>query len=114
MFEVVVDLEISDEVVEWLSSLTDEDRERAILYLGHLSRLGHTARPPLSRALGDGLFELRFTLAGTARRITYRFAPGSRAVILTTFRKQRQNERVEITRARAASAAWAKQHLEEN
>jgi ribosome-binding protein aMBF1 (putative translation factor) len=33
---------------------------------------------PLSRSLGDGLFELRFTLGPTARRITYRFTTDGR------------------------------------
>jgi hypothetical protein len=39
---------------------------------------------PLSRSLGDGLFELRFALASTARRITYRFTNDGRIVLLTT------------------------------
>jgi putative component of toxin-antitoxin plasmid stabilization module len=55
---------------------------------------------PLSRSLGDGLFELRFALGPTARRITYRFTRDGRIVLLTTFRKQRNNERAEIARAR--------------
>lgn len=62
-----------------------------------------TARMPLSRSLGDGLFELRFTLGPTARRITYRFTKDGRIVLLTTFRKQRNNERAEIARARRAA-----------
>lgn len=58
------------------------------------------ARMPLSQSLGDGLFELRFSLGPTARRITYRFTEDRRIVLLTTFRKQRNNERAEIERAR--------------
>ena len=63
---------------------------------------------PLSRNLGDGLFELRFTLGPTARRITCRFSKDGRAILLTTFRKQRNNERAEIARARKAAAECAK------
>ena len=55
---------------------------------------------PLSRSLGDGLFELRFSLGSTARRITYRFTDDGRIVLLTTFRKQRDNEWAEVARAR--------------
>jgi putative component of toxin-antitoxin plasmid stabilization module len=55
---------------------------------------------PFSRALGDGLFELRLSLGPTARRITYRFTTDNRIILLTTFRKQRNNERAEIARAR--------------
>ncbi len=57
---------------------------------------------PASRALGDGLFELRFDLVRTAWRITYYFAADQRIVLLTVFRKQRQNERHEVQRARQA------------
>ena len=52
-----------------------------------------TARMPFSKSLGDGLFEMRFTLGQTARRITYRFTKDGRIVLLTTFRKQRLNQR---------------------
>jgi putative component of toxin-antitoxin plasmid stabilization module len=65
---------------------------------------------PLSRSLGDGLFELRFTLGPTARRITYRFTADDRIILLTTFRKQRNNERTEITRAREAADDCAKRY----
>ncbi|MGB4778779.1 MAG: type II toxin-antitoxin system RelE/ParE family toxin [Microbacterium sp.] len=59
---------------------------------------------PHSRPLGDGLRELRFTCEGVARRITYVLDPERQAVTLTTFRKQRNNERGEILRARRAQA----------
>jgi hypothetical protein len=65
---------------------------------------------PLSRSLGDGLFELRFTLGPTARRIIYRFTRDGSAILLSTFRKQRDNERREIDRARAAAAECAKRY----
>ena len=65
---------------------------------------------PISRSLGDGLFELRFTLGPTARRITYRFAKDGRMILLTTFRKQRNNERHEIERARKAAVECATQY----
>ncbi len=42
---------------------------------------------------------------GVARRVTYTLDPERKAVTLTTFRKQRQNERAEILRARRAKAA---------
>ena len=59
-------------------------------------------RVPASRSLGDGLFELRFDLTHVAWRITYFFASDRRIVLLTVFRKQRQNERHEVQRARLA------------
>ena len=55
-----------------------------------------------SRSLGDGLIELRFNLGSNAQRITFFFPGDRRAVLLTTFHKQRQNERAEVARARLA------------
>ncbi len=54
---------------------------------------------PHSRGLGDGLRELRFTCEGLVRRVTYYFDLGRKAILLTTFRKQRDNERREVERA---------------
>ena len=59
---------------------------------------------PASRALGDGLFELRFDIVRVSWRITYFFAGSQQIVLLTVFRKQRQNERQEVQRARQAMA----------
>ena len=60
---------------------------------------------PHARPLSGGLFELRFTCEGTARRVTYYIDPPRRVITLTTFRKQRQNERRELARARPAMRA---------
>jgi putative component of toxin-antitoxin plasmid stabilization module len=106
----VVDLELHDEVVEWMDSLDEAAWDRALVVIDRLVALGSAARMPLSRSLGDGLFELRFTLGPTARRITYRFTKDGRIVLLTTFRKQRNNERNEITRARKAAEDCAKRY----
>ena len=99
----VADVELHDEVVEWMDSLDDDEWDRTVVVIDRLAVLGSSARMPLSRSLGDGLFELRFTLGPTARRITYRFTNDGRIVLLTTFRKQRNNERTEIARARKAA-----------
>ena len=81
-----------------------------MVVIDRIAALGSSARMPLSRSLGDGLFELRFTLGPTARRITYRFTKDGRLILLTTFRKQRNNERTEITRARKAAEACARKY----
>lgn len=103
----VMDVELHDEVDQWLEDLSDSEWIRASIVIDRLAGLGHTARMPFSRALGDGLFEVRFTLGRTARRITYRFTQDQRIVLLTTFRKTKQNEAGEVTRARAAAAKCA-------
>lgn len=99
----MADVELHDEIVEWMDSLDDDGWGRTVVVIDRLVALASTARMPLSRSLGDGLSELRFTLDLTARRITYRFTKDGRIVLLTTFRKQRNNERTEIARARRAA-----------
>ena len=104
----MVELEAHDEVVEWFDSLSQDEWERVAIIVDRLIGLGSQARMPLSRSLGDGLFELRFKLGPTARRITYRFTRDGRIILLTTFRKQRNNERAEVARARKVAEDCAK------
>jgi hypothetical protein len=98
----MAEVELHDEVAVWMDGLDDAQWTRVVVVIDRLAVLGPQARMPMSKALGEGLFELRFTLDGTARRITYRFTSDGRIVLLTTFRKQRNNERTEIARARRA------------
>ena len=103
----MLEVELHDEVVGWLDTLTGSEWERVGVIVDRLAELGARARMPLSRSLGDGLFELRFTLGPTSRRITYS-SPGTvGSSLLTTFRKQRNNERNEIDRARRVAAECA-------
>jgi phage-related protein len=106
----VLEVEAHEEVTQWLIRLDDDEWDRAVVVVDRLAELGPAARMPMSRALGDGLYELRFTLGRTARRITYRFTRDGRIVLLTTFRKQRQNERAEIVRARRVAAECARRY----
>ncbi len=99
----MAEIELHDEITAWLDTLTQDEWDRVVVLVDRLAELGSTARMPFSRSLGDGLFELRFTLGPTARRITYRFTEDGRIILLTTFRKQRNNERTEVARARRAA-----------
>jgi phage-related protein len=101
---------LHEEVVDCLFSLSDDDWDRSVVVIERLATLGHLARMPMSKSLGDGLFELRFTLGPTARRITFRFTLDGRIILLTTFRKQRNNERNEIARARNVAAECARRY----
>jgi len=106
----VTEIELLDEIVVWLDTLSEVEYQRVVVLLDRLAVLGSNARMPLSRSLGNGLFELRFTLGNTARRITFRFTQDGRIVLLTTFRKQRQSESAEVRRARKVAAADAGIH----
>jgi hypothetical protein len=98
-------VEISPEIEGWYASLKDGDKAAADVAMGRLRDRGPLLRMPHARPLGEGMHELRFTCEGTARRITYYFDPERLVITLTTFRKQRQNERREIARARRAMTA---------
>lgn len=106
----MAEIELHDEITAWLDTLAQDEWERIVVLVDRLAELGSTARMPFSRSLGDGLCELRFTLGPTARRITYRFTKDGRIILLTTFRKQRTNERNEIARARRAAAECATEY----
>lgn len=103
----MAEIELHDEIEVWLDELGWEDWERVAVIIDRLAVLGSTARMPLSRSLGDGVFELRFAIGRTARRITYRFTKDGQIILLTTFRKQRDNERHEVARAKRASEECA-------
>lgn len=105
-----MELELLDEVVDWLDTLSQQEHDRVVVLVDRLIELGPLARMPFSRGLGQGLFELRFALGSTARRITYRFTSDGRIVLLTTFQKQRNNERREVSRARGVAADDARAH----
>jgi len=95
-------VELSREVADWYRGLRGVDLAKVDAVFEGVAQFGNTIRMPLSRSLGEGLYELRFGCEGVDRRITYTFELDRRVVTLTTFRKQRQNERAEILRARRA------------
>jgi hypothetical protein len=98
----VWEIELSDEVEQWYVRLRVRDRAFADRALDRLAAVGPALAMPHSRMLGGGLRELRFTCEGVARRVTYYIDVERKVITLTTFRKQRDNERREIERAHKA------------
>ena len=91
---------LSDEVAQWYASLSPTGTKVTDRILARLESEGHLLRMPHSKPLAEGIYELRFTCERTARRITYVLDSERQAITLTTFRKQRNNERREVLRAR--------------
>lgn len=92
-------IEAEDEVDTWLMKLSARD---AAVHASTCNCSPNTAAPWPCRtraASGTAYVELRFHLRDEQRRITFWIAPDRRIVLLTTFRKQRQNERREVERA---------------
>ena len=105
-------IEIEPEVATWLDNLAPPHFDEAAEAIDRLRASGNHLRMPLSRPLGDGLFELWFSCAGVARRVTYWYADWQPrlVILLTTFRKQRDVERREIDPARAALERCRRSH----
>ena len=98
-------MEISPEVETWYASLKSKDKAMADRAFDRLAEHGPALRMPHARPLGGGLHEPRFNCEGTARRVTYYLDVQRKIITLTTFRKQRQNERREVARAQQAMRA---------
>jgi putative component of toxin-antitoxin plasmid stabilization module len=71
------------------------------------SGIGSGCRTAVRSAKG---FELRFDMGRSAWRITYWYRPDAVIVMLTVFRKQRNNERAEVVRSRKAFDDCRKLH----
>jgi hypothetical protein len=102
IFGVMWSVELKPEVEQWIDNRTTKEFAAVLPHIERLADRGSQLRMPASRSLGGGLLELRLDLQRVAWRITYYFAAERRIVLLTVFRKQRQNERVEVPRARRA------------
>ncbi len=76
-------------VREFLDGLKDSDRDDFAAVLAGLERLRRREyhRPPLSKALGDDLFELRH-VGRLNTRILYFFTKGRQIILLHGFRKK--------------------------
>lgn len=96
---------MSDEVASWAAGLDPSSAAVLDGVIERLAVLGNQLRMPHSRSLGGGLYELRFTMGRLNQRVTYVFEPERQVVTLTTFHKQRDNERRQVLRARRAQVA---------
>ncbi len=69
----------SSHFAEFVASLIDpKDIRDAAVLVDVLKSRGNLVREPVSKSLGDGLFELR----GTTVRLYFVFKPGRRSVLL--------------------------------
>lgn len=93
---------LSAEVARWYAGLSVRELAQADQALDRLTTDGIALGMPHNRYLSEKLWELRFRCGPVNQRITYTADPDRRLVTLTTFRKQRNNERGEVTRARNA------------
>ena len=73
----------------FVEQLADDVRAEVAALLVVLRERGNTLRPPHSKALGEGLFELRSVKHGV--RVFYVFLPDRQIVLLDGFVKKRDD-----------------------
>ena len=96
-------VEVEPEVEQWIESLSVREFARVVAARERVAEDGSRLRfPHLACARRTGSSSFESTSARVAWRVTFYFADDRRIVLLTTFRKQRQNERAEARRARRA------------
>jgi hypothetical protein len=99
-------IELEPEVRTWLETLPPPDYRAVERFADRLAADGPVLPFPLSSHLGDGVRELRIG----AFRVTYWFAPGRRAVLLTVFRKTKMREADQVMRAQRARKLCEAEH----
>ena len=77
-------------VEQFLSSLDIKMRAKAFYSLEILEEFGNQLREPHSKAVGDGLFELRIKFSSDTSRIFYFFVVDNKIVLTNGFVKKTQ------------------------
>ena len=77
-------------VEEFLDSLPVKMRVKALDSLDLLEEYGNQLRMPYSKALSDGIFELRIRFSGDISRIFYFFCIGNKIIVTNGFIKKTQ------------------------
>lgn len=75
-------------VREYLDSLDCKMRSKTLRTLMLLKERGHLLREPESKALCDGIFELRTVMGDNTGRVLFFFYTGDRAVLTHGFKKK--------------------------
>lgn len=96
------------------SSLNPKMRNKAVRSLELLEEFGNTLREPNSKALGDGLFELRIKFSSDITRIFYFFYVENKIVLTNGFvKKTPRTPPAELELARKYKADYERRHSHE-
>lgn len=88
-------------VEDFLDSLEEKMQAKAFATLDILSDFGFQLREPYSKAVGDGLFELRIKFASDIARIFFFFVVDNKVVLTNGFiKKTAKTPKGELTLAR--------------
>jgi len=98
-------------VEEFLVGLESKMRTKAIHELRLLREKGNSLREPFSKAMGEGVFELRVQQGSNNTRIFYFFYVRSRIVLTNGFVKKTQRTPLkELDRAKRYKADYERRH----
>ena len=86
-------------VETFLDSLDIKMRNKALYSLSILEEFGNQLKEPYSKAMGDGIFELRVSLANDITRIFYFFCVGKRIILTNGFVKKNAKDAQKCYRA---------------
>ena len=100
-------------VEDMLSELSEQSQAEVANDLEQLRILGRNAREPLSKPVGDGIFEFRSTTCQGNVRILFFFAKG-KVILLTNgmVKKRSDLPRSEIELAKRRRAIWLRDHID--
>lgn len=88
-------------IEDFLNSIDDKMRAKALHELSILEEFGNKLREPHSKAVGNGLFELRVKFASDISRIFYFFVVDNRIILTNGFvKKSAKTPKAEIDLAR--------------
>lgn len=92
---------------EFLLSLDKKMRAKMLRTVELLSRNGYTLREPLSKPLGDGIFELWAQVGSDISRVLYFFFIGRKIILTNGFiKKTQKTPAAEIERAKQYRAEF--------
>ena len=98
----------------FLDSLNPKMRNKAVRSLELLEEFGNTLREPNSKAMGDGLYELRIKFSSDITRIFYFFYVKNKIVLTNGFvKKTQRTPSAEIELARKYKADYERRHSHE-
>ena len=101
-------------VETFLDSLNPKMRNKAVRSLELLEEFGNTLREPNSKAVGDGLFELRIKFSSDISRIFYFFYVENKIVLTNGFvKKTPKTPSAEFELARKYKADYERRHSHE-
>ena len=94
-------------VEKFLDSLDAKMRAKSLYGLAILEEYGNRLREPYSKALGDGLFELRIKFASDITRIFYFFVVDNRIILTNGYvKKTMKTPKTELDLARKYKADY--------